>query len=551
MIKTLRSLPPVLPLTVLTSLCLLPFLGKAFHIDDPVWVWTTRHIQTNPLDFYGFKANWFGIEQWMYEIHKIPPLFPYYLSLSTRLFGANEVGFHLSCLIFCILAAAGIFYLAKEFCRHPFWATLLAIFTPLFLLTASSVLADTMMLAFWNWAFVFWIWGMKKRSPAYFGISVLLVSACALTKYNGASLIPLLLFYTFLKDKKQAQSTVFLLVPILSLVLMQLITQSLYGQGMLTAVASYSLTAKDISLNDLGPNSLTVLAFLGGGTLVGLVYLPFTWTVRALVKALGCFLVWGVLLVSLGYLGLEPLAGTEGIDWSFLFQTAIWSAAGLMTLGLAVREVVKKPSADSLTLFFWVFGTVLFAGVLNWSITGRALLPLIPTTGILFLRYVDDRPVKLQGRWKQIRLLPIVLSACLSLYITWADVQLAEASREGAAIILREHSMNQRVVWFQGHWGFQYYMEELGARAVDTSNPRIEAGDLLVVPSNNTNTLPIDSLKLNLLDVIRLPGSTGLTTQHHAVGAGFYSDVFGPLPFAFGKIPDSQFHIFEATGRSY
>ena len=39
---------------------LLPFVTKAFHIDDTLFLWIARHIQTDPLDFYGFRANWYG-----------------------------------------------------------------------------------------------------------------------------------------------------------------------------------------------------------------------------------------------------------------------------------------------------------------------------------------------------------------------------------------------------------------------------------------------------------------------------------------------------------
>src|SRR6185436_21066047 len=37
---------------------LLLFCTKAFTIDDPLFLWLGKHIQSNPLDFYGFNVDW-------------------------------------------------------------------------------------------------------------------------------------------------------------------------------------------------------------------------------------------------------------------------------------------------------------------------------------------------------------------------------------------------------------------------------------------------------------------------------------------------------------
>src|SRR5215475_8135491 len=34
------------------------FLDKAFHIDDPLFLWTARQITAAPGDFFGFELNW-------------------------------------------------------------------------------------------------------------------------------------------------------------------------------------------------------------------------------------------------------------------------------------------------------------------------------------------------------------------------------------------------------------------------------------------------------------------------------------------------------------
>ena len=42
--------------------CLVPFLGKAFHVDDPLFLWTARQIIEKPGDFFGTTVNWLGTE---------------------------------------------------------------------------------------------------------------------------------------------------------------------------------------------------------------------------------------------------------------------------------------------------------------------------------------------------------------------------------------------------------------------------------------------------------------------------------------------------------
>src|SRR5271157_4582503 len=71
----------ILLLAVLTILCLLPFADKAFHIDDPLFVWTAKNIQTNPLDPYGFDVNWYGTWMRMADVNKNPPIVSYYIAI--------------------------------------------------------------------------------------------------------------------------------------------------------------------------------------------------------------------------------------------------------------------------------------------------------------------------------------------------------------------------------------------------------------------------------------------------------------------------------------
>ena len=71
--KTYQKFYPVIILICLTLLCILPFIGKAFNFDDPLFIWTAKQINIHPFDFYGYRINWYGSEMSAAEIIKNPP----------------------------------------------------------------------------------------------------------------------------------------------------------------------------------------------------------------------------------------------------------------------------------------------------------------------------------------------------------------------------------------------------------------------------------------------------------------------------------------------
>jgi hypothetical protein len=87
-------------------------------------------------------------------------------------------------------------------------------------------------------------------------------------------------------------------------------------------------------------------------------------------------------------------------------------------------------------------------------------------------------------------------------------------------------------------------MEQRGAKPVDVEKSQLASGDRVVVPSTNTNIYPMPDWA-KPIDVIDVPSSRWLATMNTAVGAGFYADVFGPLPFAVGSIAPERFTVYE------
>ena len=68
-------------------------------------------------------------------------------------------------------------------------------------------------------------------------------------------------------------------------------------------------------------------------------------------------------------------------------------------------------------------------------------------------------------------------------------------------------------------------------------------GDLMVLPFNNTNLKPLVENTGERVAIIEIPVSPWIATMSRNVGAGFYMDNLGPLPFSFGAVPSEKYYI--------
>ena len=222
----------IIPIVVVIA-CLIPFTNKAFHIDDPLFILAAKHIQTSPGNFYEFFVNWYVWEMPMSKVLKNPPIACYFLALIGKLFGWKEAALHISLLFPAAAMALVTYYLAGKLCSRPVLAVCAAVLTPVFLVSSTNIMCDTMMLAFWVWAVFFWMRGIETNNGWNLFLSAILISICALTKYFGIALLALLPAYSIMRKRKIGTEVLFLLIPIIILAGYQLLTNELYGRGLL------------------------------------------------------------------------------------------------------------------------------------------------------------------------------------------------------------------------------------------------------------------------------------------------------------------------------
>src|SRR5215831_8064333 len=183
-------------------LLLLVFVNRAFHIDDPLFVWAAKQIQAHPGDPYGFRVNWYGGDMAMSEVTKNPPLASYYIALVASAAGWSERALHIAFILPALAVAWGMFLLGRRWCANPAVAVLAGLVTPVFLVSGATVMSDVLMLAFFVWAVQMWTTGLAARNHALLALSGLLMGAAVVTKYFGVASIPLLLLYSVVKERR-------------------------------------------------------------------------------------------------------------------------------------------------------------------------------------------------------------------------------------------------------------------------------------------------------------------------------------------------------------
>jgi hypothetical protein len=537
-------------LAAATIACLVPWINKAFCIDDPLFLWAAAHIQSHPLDFYGFDVNWFSSVQPFYDVMKNPPLACYYLAGAAALVGWSEPALHAAYLLPTAGAIWGTWFVARAFCRHPVSAALLALATPAFLVSSSNVMCDTMMVCLWTWTVGLWVEGIRSGHGRSLCLASFLIAAAALTKYFAISLIPLLAVYTVLQRRRATWQLAWLLIPVALLAGYQLWTSQRYGRGLLSDAASFAwgiaaipAAGQEFAKETVPSKLLVALSFTGGSFLPVLSCAPWIWRKKGL--ALAVVLALATTVCARHFFPQRLIDGLHvagPFSWSTAAQLGFFTVCGALVLWLALSDLARNQSADACLLTLWVLGTFGFAGIVNWTCNVRSLLPIAPAFGILVVRQLEHKwgQANAPSGWRW----ALIPSAFVALLVTWADFRLANSARTAAVQVAEILKPEIGPLWFQGHWGFQYYMQAEGGRAVDLWHPDFLSGDIMIVPDNNTGIQFFPPGAAALLQELEFPVCPWLATMQGRLGAGFYSSIWGPMPFVFCSTPPEDYRIW-------
>jgi len=544
--KLLSSIPPVAWLLGLVCLLLVPFANKAFHIDDTLFLRVAEQIQKNPADFYGFKMNWYGDTMPMILNFDNPPLTSYYIAVVSLLFGTSEIVLHLTFLPVAFAAAWGIYTLARQLLTRPLLASACAVLTPVFVISGSNVMCDMMLLTFWVWAVALFHSGVEgDRRAALLGAGVM-AGLAGWTKLTGLALVPLFVAYGLLRKKRLG---LWAMAPIVTLgfaALLEWIIRARYGQGLLSAAAGVCSSTRPARSRNWLETLNVGLIFAGGCYVSVLFYSVWLWPFQKLVKGLLLLLPLFIIFPYLGRFSILWQADGHP-NWALFFETVILLAAGAHVLLLALADVLERRDCTSVLLLLWVGGIFVFATVVNWTVNGRSLLTMAPAVGILVARRLEKSPVPemvLPSFWQ---IGSSAAALVLTLWLAKADYDLAGVGRQSAASISSKYLQAGRTLWFEGHWGFQHYMEKAGAAPLDRNLEALRPGDIIVVPSEAVCTFDFSTDLVNMIEVLDYWPNPHLATMSLSAGAGFYAASAGPFPFSIGHIDPERYYVFVVT----
>ncbi len=531
-----------------TIFSVIPFINNAYHIDETYFLAVARHILIDPWHPLDFPLNWFGSEVQASSINVHPMLLPYILALGLKLTGAIEWRLRLFCLPFDLMAAASLYMLAARFLKRPLLPTLVILSCPAYVLNMQHLMGEKWIGAFGFTGLVALARSWEERSSTWFWGSAALLALAVLSKLTAVFLLVPAVIYALGKKVPPARIAAYVAV-----VMAPLFLWAAANQGS-SIFRVQSLVEGVFGIRALSPLNFchrlrSVLAFCAGSLVFPIIW-PFLLDQHrrpALIRAGGA-LAAAVLLFL-------PALDSRAVSWADRGLGIFLAGSALVCLR---RVCGSKSRGDGNFWLSWLFSVIAIQLFAYWSVATRFTLFMAPPVVFLGAAQLEE-----SKRAPQVFGMAMAIAMALTAGLALVDKRYSSAQREVANLVSRRYAAPGRKIWFTGHWGFQYYMERIGAHGIDWARGdfwNMRSGDVFVSPTVNTNlirslgtvtpglhALPIEpGQPARLAEFSMLRVSEPIPLRLIGWGgrqAGFYSDVSGFLPFAIGREPLDEFVV--------
>lgn len=535
---TLRSAAPALLLSVLV---LAPFFGKAFTIDDPVFMREADHALQDPLHPTAFDMTW---DYMPVRVSRRVPTGPVmgWLLVPSAAAGGSEWIAHAVELAMLWLGILATVSLALRLGIPPRWASAsgaLLVAMPAVTAMAGTAMPDVPAMALGVAGLERLVaWGRDRR-PAQAVVAAALLGLAALTRSHAVLLVGAgaVLLAGTASPVISWRERLRLYLPVagaaLAVALLTFITSDpRAGPGsMLEAAAFFSSTsAERLASNAVAFPIHWVLAMAFALPWLALRGRTMMRNPHVLVA-----LVSGTLLsvAALAHAGRKPLA------------LGLVAGIGIAVLWDVFADAWKRSDRVQLALGLWLL--VALCALPYVQLPSKLLVTSAPAAALLLARELAARTGK--RPWLVLGA-TVAIGVALGVAILRADMALGNLGRRAAAELIAPRVAAGRRVWIVGHWGFQWYAEKAGARHVTLTPPYPQHGDFLVVRLGAgtspqmlqmiANQFPRMTRAAQLLD-----DEPGGRVMDSSLGAGFYSNIVGYLPWAWGSSPVDAFLAFD------
>ena len=528
-----RSAPALLLATAL----LLPFLGKAFTVDDTVFLFEARHAVTDPLHPTAFEMAWNLRPERISAIVPTGPVMAWLLVPAVISRHPEQVA-HLVQLFWLWVAIVGTVALALRLGVPSAWsagAGLLVGIAPTVLGMAGTAMPDVPAMALGVAGLQQLVaWKQDRRWRQAVAAALLL----GLAPLARTHLVLLLGVGTFLlvgdvfsvAGWRAGPWTRWLPVigaPLVTAGVTFLTRDPAPGAGSIAgAAAGFS------SMEKFVPN---LLAFAVHWSLA----LPFAipWAVLRWRTILARpFVIAGATAAAAVLL---RIAHPDGTPWLLAPVIALSVAA----IADALVDAARRRDGVQFTLGLWLL--LALPASIYVHLPAKYLLASAPAAAILVARALAANPTL--GR--PVLVATTLASALLGVAILRADTAFAGLGREAARTLIAPEVARGRRVWYVGHWGFQWYAEEAGARFFPIDPPYPGQGDLVVSCLNCEPHIEPDQMEALVLVRRVRHAEPGGRIADKSSNAGFFSNSWGYLPWAWGEGLLGGFDVYRVDYR--
>ena len=534
-----------------------PFINKAFHIDDTAYIYIARQVTKDPLHPYSFNFDWSGKTGLATHISN-PPLISYYIAVIMLLFGRAEWVIHLSFLIFPIIAGISMFYIAKKFTNKPLASSLLFVTSIAFVVMVHTLMLDIPFIAFFLLSIALFIYGVESNKNCLLILGSIFGGMSYLIKYTGIIIIPILGTYAIVK--KRFKVLIYLIIPIFFIILWNLYTFIIYGVAHNSEILNWLLKSQNsFTLQSIIIRLLTNIVYIGGATIFPLMLLyPFLIDNKNKLAYASTLIFASILSIILFFASttfkyrytisqLVLFAFFSSIGLFFLFIiTRYYSTVFLKLFRIKnIKNVLdSKQTANNIFLVLWFLIVFLFISTLAGGAV-RYITILMPPMLIIYFNMTEHYKFLNSKRLKNFIFLAVALTSLLSIAVAYADYEYANVYRNFSEVAKEYKSVNNKI-WFSGHGGFQYYMQEKGYNILGFDDNSPKKGDVVVkaqIPSPRKFS-PLLEERLKLLNTKSYKGNLLLRVLNPKAHAGFYTYGGGFLPYSISNSSLEDFDIY-------
>lgn len=603
---TLKDRKAVGWLGLVVLLTSLPFVQRAYFVDDYYFVTMAKGLLEHPWRPYDFKSDDAGIGNVAWERGQRPrmvnpPLFHYYLAAVMATVGDEPWKMRTASLLFSLMAVWSMYFLGKRFVDNPFLPTLLMAVCPAYWLTSYSLLIDSALIGCMLGSFLLFVVGHERRRLSWVIGSGVLMGLTMLVKYTGALVFALAFAWQCLdpESRRWKASYVAYVAGGIVLLLWGIWNIATYGQMHLFATLPrgfHSTSSSGIFVLGFFLMALTAARVMplprgqkADARLIGLLGLvlvlglpaikassPTLWleaTYADKILVLSSFLGGGLIFMlgSLLLLAMKPRVATAmfgmwGIVLFYLFHSrfggfavlesvllSLFIVGAMAFLWLAGECLARRQIRHADFLWVWLaLGIAELITVMPWT-AGRYLLGIVPPFAwIAFHLY---RQGKKPWLWRAV----LGTTAVMGLLLAHADfIQANTIAYLSERLAEKRSEFEAHAPKTQSHWyfladtfdGAQPYIEPLGWENV-LPYQSFKKGDLFLrAYYRKSSWWMVDTMRqFKPVWTIEMRSWNLFRVMDVPASAGFYASCWGALPWTITDHPLERFELYQAVSQ--